>query len=309
MADQPLALQWLCFIRDHGLDLKVTQGERALASLLPTYGQGRNIFVSTAKLTKITGWSENTVRKARNGLIAKGLLEDITGDPDRQLRTYRLTMPGYVSGDAPEGRVYDSATPSEFDPSPSISEGVPPQNLTPSPSESDPYIKPLDQDLDQAFTSSSGDGGSASPEGHRQTQGAGPTGQLLDSGVTPSVSVSDGDFPADGEAVEPHWIGNGKDAPGNRAWLADLLGVPVGSVGAPLWRWLESLGLDCEANRGAMTGAASTARASARPGGVVGYFRTILPGYLESAAEEDAAQVAANPFGPDPMRDAEPWEY
>jgi hypothetical protein len=93
----PLALEWFCFIRDHGLDLKVTQGERALASLLPTYGQGKNIFVSMVTLSKITGWSRTTVRKHRDGLIVKGLLEDITGDPDRQLRTYRLTMPGYVS--------------------------------------------------------------------------------------------------------------------------------------------------------------------------------------------------------------------
>ena len=46
MTEQPLSLQWLCFIRDHGLDLKVTQGERALASLLPTYGQGKKIYVT-----------------------------------------------------------------------------------------------------------------------------------------------------------------------------------------------------------------------------------------------------------------------
>jgi hypothetical protein len=97
MAAQPLALQWLCIIRDHGTDLKVTQGERALASLLPTYGQGQHIFVSMHSLAAVTGWSRNTVKKHRDGLIAKGLLEDITGDPDRLLRTYRLTMPDYVT--------------------------------------------------------------------------------------------------------------------------------------------------------------------------------------------------------------------
>jgi hypothetical protein len=138
----PLALEWLCFLRDHGQDLKLTLGERALASLLPTYGEGKNIFVSTAKLAKITGWSETTVRKHRNGLIARGLLEDVTGDPDRQLRTYRLIMPGYVE------------PPQNLTPSPADIEGVPPQILTPSPSESDPNIKHLDQDLDQATTSS-----------------------------------------------------------------------------------------------------------------------------------------------------------
>jgi hypothetical protein len=97
MTSQPLALQWLVFIRDHGLDLKVTLGERALASLLPTYGQGKNITVRMKSLARVTGWSRTTVLKHRDGLIAKGLLEDITGDPDKQERTYRLTMPGYFS--------------------------------------------------------------------------------------------------------------------------------------------------------------------------------------------------------------------
>jgi hypothetical protein len=96
MATQPLALEWLVFIRDHGTDLKVTLGERALASLLPTYGQGKNIFVTMSGLARVTGWSRMTVIKHRNGLIAKGLLEDITGDPDRQTRVYRLTVPDYL---------------------------------------------------------------------------------------------------------------------------------------------------------------------------------------------------------------------
>jgi hypothetical protein len=69
MAEQPLSLQWLCFIRDHGKDLKATLGERGLASLLVTYGQGKNIYVTMKSLARVTGWSRTTVIKHRDGLL------------------------------------------------------------------------------------------------------------------------------------------------------------------------------------------------------------------------------------------------
>ena len=131
MAEQPLALEWLVFIRDHGTDLKVTLGERALASLLPTYGQGKNIFVTMSGLARVTGWSRMTVIKHRNGLIAKGLLEDITGDPSRQTRIYRLTVPDYL--------------PQSIQ---NMDKGV--QNLYTTCTESEHNIKPIIKQEDQA---------------------------------------------------------------------------------------------------------------------------------------------------------------
>lgn len=94
MATQPMSLEWLCYIRDHGKELDVTLGERALASLLPTYGQGKNITVTMKGLADVTGWSRTTVIKHRDGLLAKGLLEDITGNPENQKRVYKLNTPG-----------------------------------------------------------------------------------------------------------------------------------------------------------------------------------------------------------------------
>ncbi len=206
MADQPLALQWLCFIRDHGTDLKVTLGERALASLLPTYGQGKNIFVSMVTLSKTTGWSRNTVKKHRDGLIAKGLLEDITGDPDKQLRTYRLTTPVYVCHEPGQ----NLTTPGQI-------LTTPDQNLTTPWSKSDHNIKPLDQELDQARTSSParpvGDDGEEE-KNQGQSQNQAPAGE----GPAP---FCDWDDPDDGGGV------------------AKALGVPLASIGQSFRTWLE----------------------------------------------------------------------
>jgi len=250
MSEQPLSLQWLCFIRDHGQDLKVTLGERALASILPTYGQGKNIFVSMHTLAKVTGWSRNTVKKHRDGLIVKGLIEDITGDPDKQSRTYRLTMPGYVG---------QTLTP--------LGQNLTPlgQILTPPGSDSDPNIKPeIERDIERKINITPGeardDGVAASQGDQSQNHGEGE------------------DSPADGEA-EPDWTGEGKDAQDNRAWLAERLSVPVESIGAPLWRWLEGLGMSdhSTADFWAVTDAAKKASGGRSP---VGLFQAILPGFL-----------------------------
>jgi hypothetical protein len=208
MADQPLSLQWLCFLRDHGHDLKVTVGERALASLLPTYGAGQTIFVSMHTLSKLTGMSRNTVKKARDGLVLKGLLEDITGDPDKALRTYRLIVPGYISHGG-----------SEFDPGVGQNLTQVGQNLTQGGSEFDPNIKQLNQEGDQATHQHHG---------------------LNDDASAKNLSGETQDH-------QSQWLGDGGNAPDNRRWLAENLGVPLGSIGASLWRFLEDIDREADA--------------------------------------------------------------
>lgn len=198
MSDQPLSLQWLCFIRDHGLDLKVTLGERALASLLPTYGQGKNIFVSMHKLAEKTGWSRNTVKKHRNGLIAKGLLEDITGDPDKQSRTYRLTMPGYVG---------QNLTPLG-------------QNLTPPGSKSDHNIKPeIEKETKHNINTTPGEARDGVVVGGRnQSQNQAPAG------ADEEPQTMDWDDPDDGGALaEALGVPLGSIGKPFRAWLDGLV--------------------------------------------------------------------------------------
>ena len=265
MAEQPLALQWLCFIRDHGVDLKVTLGERALASLLPTYGQGKNIYVTMKTLARVTGWSRNTVTKHRDGLIAKGLLEDITGDPDKQTRTYRLVMPGYVEG------AQILSTPVQI-------LSTPAQILGTSCSESGHNIKPeIEKEIKQHITitpaAPDDDGDGASLEGQSQSQEQAPAGPgLID------------------------WTCNDPDENGHtsRDWLASWLEVPAVSIGAPLWRWLEGLGLKDEGpDVDALLDAAK--RAAGKPS-QVGYFRSILPGKISqfhADAEKEAAEERA----------------
>ena len=136
MANQPLSLAWACFIREHGQDLKISKEARVLALALLTYGAGQRIFASMVTLSGVTGMKRDTVRKARRELQDKGLLEDITGDPAKQERTYRLTVPGYV--------VPERTTPGPLEDHPVV-----PERTTPGPRE-DHNIKPLDLDLDQA---------------------------------------------------------------------------------------------------------------------------------------------------------------
>jgi hypothetical protein len=131
----PLALQWAVFIREHGTDLKLSKEARVLGLALITYGEGKRIFASMVTLAEKTGMKRETVRKARRELQDKGLLEDITGDPSKQERTYRLTTPGYVVPE--EGRV---ATVYE--------DKVVPERATPGPQE-DHNINLLDQSRDQ----------------------------------------------------------------------------------------------------------------------------------------------------------------
>jgi hypothetical protein len=51
---------------------------------------------------------------------------------------------------------------------------------------------------------------------------------------------------ADGASAprESQWVGSGENATDNREWLAGQLGVPVGSIGAPLLRYLDEIGAE-----------------------------------------------------------------
>lgn len=203
MPEQPLALQWLCFIRDHGVDLKVTLGERALASLLPTYGQGKKIFVSMVTLAKVTGWSRNTVKKHRDGLIAKGLLEDITGDPDKQSRTYRLKTPGYV------------LEPGQILTTPGQILTTPGQILTTPWSNIDHNIKLEIEIENQSSTSTSPDGDGVVASLSSQSQNQAPAG--------PRPAGADSDL---------HQF-----SPDEKGDLAKCLGVSVESIHPRFWTW------------------------------------------------------------------------
>lgn len=203
MADkpqQPLSLQWLVYIRDHGLDLDVTLGERALASILPTYGKGERIFVSMHTLARATGWSRNTVKKHRDGLIKKGLLKDIEPDEKKQSRTYRLAIPSEGGQILTQGDQI-------------LTQGG--QELTQGGSESDHNINGLDQDSDQAATSPDRD--DAAP-----------------SGEEPQTPGGDPQTPQDGDVIELdsedwEWISGMLGVPLSsigmtfRTWLNDLL--------------------------------------------------------------------------------------
>lgn len=153
----PLALEWAVFVRDYGVDLKLSKEARVLGLALMTYGQGRNIFASMVTLSKVTGMKRDTVIKARRELQDKGLLEDITGDPDKQGRTYRLAMPDYVK-EGFVGTLHDG--------------NLSPERDTPVPQEGH-NIKLVDQDKETHHHQA--DDEQASPEGQSQDRrGASP---------------------------------------------------------------------------------------------------------------------------------------
>ena len=264
MAEQPLSLQWLCFIRDHGVDLRVSKEARVLASLLPTYGEGKNIYVSMVKLTKKSGMKRETVRNARRELEDKGLLEDITGDPGKQSRTYRLAVPSYV---VPEG-VTPKVVPERTTPGPLEDHSLVPERTTPGPQE-DHNIKLLDQAGGSSHTSPSpaapdDDGDGAALEGQRQDQE-----QDLDD------DQEEADFP-----------GIDWDDPDDGGGLAECLGVPLASIGKPFRAWFDGLcdsgQIHCQHDYYALHFAARDAADKERP---VGYFKAVLPGYVAELRE------------------------
>jgi len=269
MTEQPLSLTWLCFIRDHGVDLKVSKEARVLASVLPTYGQGKKIFVSMVSLSKVTGMKRETVRNARQELEDKFLLEDITGKPkdEQQERTYRLTMPGYVVPESATPKVVlERTTPGPLEDHPLV-----PERTTPGPLE-DHNIKSEIKPEINTYINITGEAGSDDVGGEDSPKAK---SKADDGAVAPR---------------ESDWVGSGKDVTANRAWLAGLLGVPVGSIGSPLWRFLDGLGLDASGSDvDAITDAAEASAGKRNP---VGFFQRILPGRIE-AARADAASASA----------------
>jgi hypothetical protein len=93
---------------------------------------------------------------------------------------------------------------------------------------------------------------------------------------TPDPGLDSSD---DGEADKPNWIGDGDIATDNRAWLSEQLGVTLGSIDPPLWRWLEDLNVrarDLDAEQ-AFHRAVKDAAGKRNP---AGFLRHVLPGYI-----------------------------
>jgi hypothetical protein len=242
--------------------------------------QGHDVRPGFGLLAEETGISDKTLRRRVADLVRRGWLIQLTsgkGGNTKRTSAYHLAMPVEIDVEVEANRSPDDLLGIEANRS---SEG--------------------------ANRSSEGE-----PIGHQDDL----TTSQEQPKNNPSSGDGDGATKATSKTQDPDWTGNGDNATDNRAWLAGLLGVPVGSIGLPFWSWLASLGINAksDADHGAVTGAAKRAASAGNP---AGYFRSSLPSYLEKAAEEDAAQVAANPFGFDPMRDtragshdAEPWEY
>ena len=197
----PLALEWLVFLRNCGADLKLSKEARVLSAVLPTYGEGKKIFATMVTLAKVTGMKRETVRNARRELQDKGLLEDITGDPAKQERTYRLSMPGYVSETNMPKVVPERTTPGPQEDHPLV-----PERTTPGP-QGDHNIKLVDQEEDQALHHHHGPGDddvAESPSG----EGPSAPGQ--------NIILSDDD----------------------KMFIAKSLGLVPGCIGQNFWDWV-----------------------------------------------------------------------
>jgi hypothetical protein len=210
MSEQPpLALQWLVHIRDHE---KLTTPELALAAVLVTYGEGKNIFASMVTLAEKTGMSRPTVIKARNGLLEKKLLADITGDPDKQSRTYRLNVPvkDAYTCEAPQGvKELDTQVSKSF---------------TPPVKELDTPVKEIDttsssriKQENQARTSS--------PAGPVSDDASGALGEDP-GGETPQTPLEDDDVKDENGFLQE-----------DRQYVAKVIGTREPGIGPGFWSW------------------------------------------------------------------------
>jgi hypothetical protein len=95
----PLALTWLRAMRD----IPLTVYERALGSILCTYGRGENITVSMETMVRLTGMARNTIRDALKGMRRKGVLVQLREGRGRgNTGLYRLAIPRTVKGSSGE---------------------------------------------------------------------------------------------------------------------------------------------------------------------------------------------------------------
>jgi hypothetical protein len=69
----------------------MTITEQALAFVLQTYGRGEHISLTIVTMMAKTGMCRNAVKAARDGLLAKGLIEKIGQQGDADI--FRLTLP------------------------------------------------------------------------------------------------------------------------------------------------------------------------------------------------------------------------
>ncbi|HET9081116.1 MAG TPA: hypothetical protein VFO01_11470 [Trebonia sp.] len=277
-------------IRDHHFD--ITPAEFALGSLYGTSGNwGQDVWLTDVAVAEILGVKRQTVSGWRKSLLAKGLIE-VTGKHPTQPNAWRLrlTLPAELPKphkDESRGGVRSTDSQlvvgSPLNGHPMSVQGTPDVRSTDrgmSVQRTQQLEQDIEQDIDIINTTPDG-GGQLRFDDQDQDQDQAPAG--------PCPPGAGDISPADGEAVEPDWTGDGENVPGNRAWLAGELGVPAGSIGAPLWRWLESLGLDIEVDYDGVTDAAQ--KASGARTSRVGYFQKILPGIL-ARHRDDRAGVA-----------------
>lgn len=152
LTTKPKVLDWLVYCRENKL---LTASEWALAALLVTLGQGQNITLSITGMADILGMRRDTVSKAINGLLAKGLMAP-KGNGQHNKTFYRLTMPKSLPKSGP---VY---CPNEDQ----CTDGM---RTSHCPNE-DHNIEDIDEDRDEETTSTSGDGVGRSSSGDNRAE-------------------------------------------------------------------------------------------------------------------------------------------
>ena len=267
--------EWMILVRDY--QINVTAYEFAVGSLYGTCGHwGEQVFLSDVAVADILHIKRETAAKARKGLLAKGLIEDIGQHGTQpQQREYRLTVPvempprRKVRGDVPE-----TGTPCP----PNGHPHVPETGTGVSPDRAQHLEVELEEELEIINITPDDDGRQASSD---QGQGQNPR--------PPGADDPDDDRP---------WVD--WDDPDDGGSIAADLGVPVESIGQPFRAWLEEYLTSVEFDPGMKADwpafSASIKKAAGRPS-PVGYLKTILPGHVatarmkrEQAAVEDRAE-------------------
>jgi hypothetical protein len=91
----PLALEWLRAMRD----IPLTAYERALGSILCTYGRGEDIHITIETMMRQTGFIKRTVSTALKGMLRKGVLVQLREGRGRgNTNKYRLAIPSTKRG-------------------------------------------------------------------------------------------------------------------------------------------------------------------------------------------------------------------
>ena len=242
--------EWMILVRDY--QINVTAYEFAVGSLYGTCGHwGEQVFLSDVAVADILHIKRETAAKARKGLLAKGLIEDIGQHGTQpQQREYRLTVPvempprRKVRGDVPE-----TGTPCP----PNGHPHVPETGTGVSPDRAQHLEVELEEELEIINITPDDDGRQASSD---QGQGQNPR--------PPGADDPDDDRP---------WVD--WDDPDDGGSIAADLGVPVESIGQPFRAWLEEYLTSVEFDPGMKADwpafSASIKKAAGRPS-PVGYL-------------------------------------